>query len=135
MPSAEADEESVNVFRFGDRYLFSHYFDGEDAFDRLKPYYDNQEYRFDVPAHRFEPLQVFLRERGYDLHVVDDAEDYVVVVRKYSDHPENVFKESVFQWQGTDHNCFLMSDQGAVEEAVRDGALWLPETRISVTFG
>lgn len=135
MSPGETADERVNVFRFDDRYLFKHYFDGEAVFERLKPHYDAEEYRFDVPAHRFEPLRVFLGERGYDLRVVDDPEEYVVAVRKYSEHPEGIFGDAVFQWHGTDHNCFLLRDQRAVEAAVRDGALWLPETRISVTFG
>lgn len=135
MPPGGPAGEHVNAFRFDDRYLFKHYFDGEEVFDRLKPFYDAQEYRFDVPAHRFEPMQVFLGEHGYDLREVEEPETYVVAVKKYTDHPEGIFKNAVFQWYGEDHHCFLLRDQRAVAEAVREGALWLPETAITVTFG
>jgi len=131
MPAEEADIERVNVFHVGDRYLFRHYFD-EGVFDRLRRYYDNQQYRFEVPARRFEPLQVSLRDRGYELAVVDDPAPYAVVVRKYRDHPENVFKAAVLQRSADGYNVFVVRDKRSVALAVKQGATRLVDTNLDV---
>lgn len=128
------DRERVYAFEVGDRYLFKHYFDGEAVFDRLKEYYNNHQYRFEVPPEEFEDLASFLADHGYDLDVRDDTEAFVVVVEKYTAHPDNIFKESVVQRGGGDHNFFLMTDQVAVERAVHEGATRLAETDLQNPF-
>lgn len=133
MPAVEADVERVNVFRVDDRYLFRHYFD-EEVFDLLRRYYDNHEYRFDVPARRFEPLRVSLRDRGYDLSVVEDPAPYAVVVRKYREHPENVFNAAVIQRSTADHNVFVLRDKRSVALTVKQGATRLVDTDVEVAF-
>lgn len=62
-------------------YLFKHYFDGEDVFDRLKSYYNNQQYRFEVPRADFGTLRSVLSDQGYGLTVDDATEEFVVVVK------------------------------------------------------
>lgn len=129
-----ASHEQVNVFEVDELYLFKHYFDGEDVFDRLKPYYNNQQYRFEVPPDEFEDLRAFLAEHGYGLVVVDVLPEFVVVVKKYTDHPENIFKTSVIQRSVDGYNCFLLTDRDAVDRAVDAGATRLPETGLENPF-
>jgi len=129
-----AGDEQVNVFEIDETYLFKQYFDDEDVFDRLKPYYNNQQYRFEVPPDEFEDLRSFLTEYGYGLAVVDVIEEFVVVVEKYTAHPENIFKESVIQRSIDGYNCFLMTDQTAVEQATREHATRLAETELDHPF-
>lgn len=128
----DTDHERVNVFHVGDDYLFRHYFEGDEVFEKLKPYYEHQEYRFSVPAHKFEPLQVSLRDRGYDLRVVEDPEEFGVVVRKYRSHPENVFKAAVLQRSTRDHNVFFLRDRHSVAQAVKQGGTRLVDTDIEI---
>lgn len=128
----DADLERVNVFHVGDEYLFRHYFDGEAVFEQLKPYYESQEYRFAVPAHKFEPLQVRLRDRGYDLRVVEDPEPFGAVVKKYRTHPENVFKAAVLQRSTREYNVFFLRDRHEVAKAVKQGATRLVDTDIEI---
>ena len=129
-----AGDERVNVFEVDELYLFKHYFDSDEVFDRLKQYYNNQHYRFEVPPDDFEALRSFLGEHGYGLVVVSAIDEFVVVVEKYTSHPENIFKQSVMQRSVDGHNCFLMTDQAAVEQAVHDGATRLTETELSTPF-
>jgi hypothetical protein len=129
-----AGQEQVNVFEVDETYLFKHYFDGEEVFDRLKQYYNNQQYRFEVPPDEFEDLQSFLAEYGYGLVVVDAIEEFVVVVEKYTTHPENIFKASVIHRSVDGYNCFLMTDQTAVEQATREHAARLTETELHQPF-
>jgi hypothetical protein len=129
-----AGHEQVNVFEIDDTYLFKHYFDGEDVFDRLKPYYNNQEYRFEVQPDEFEEIREFLDEQGYGLVLVDALVEFVVVVRKYTDHPNIIFKESVVQRSVGNHNFFRTTDQKAVERAVSEGATRLTESDVENPF-
>jgi hypothetical protein len=129
-----AGDERVNVFEVDEVYLFKHYFDGEDVFDRLKSYYNNQQYRFEVPRDDFETLRSFLSDQGYGLTVVDATEEFAVVVKKYTSHPENIFKESVIRRSVNGYNCFLMKDQDAVEQAVNEGAVPLTKTKFENPF-
>ena len=129
-----AGHEQVNVFEVDEIYLFKHYFDSEEVFDRLKQYYNNQQYRFEVPPDEFEDLRSFLEKHGYGLVVVDVLEAFVVVVKKYRVHPDNIFKASVIQRTVDGYNCFLLTDQAAVEQAVQDEATRLTETDVPNPF-
>lgn len=129
-----AGDEQVNVFEVDETYLFKHYFDGEDVFDRLKSYYNNQHYRFEVPAEAFEDLRSFLAEHGYGLVVVDAVGEFAVVVKKYTEHPENIFKQSVLHRSVDGYNAFLMTDQTAVDRATREGAIRLTNTDFENPF-
>lgn len=129
-----ASHERVNVFEVDGLYLFRHYFDGEETFARLKPYYNNRQYRFEVPPEEFEELRAFLAERGYGLVVVDAAEEFAIVVRKYTAHPENVFEASVLQRSVDGYNCFLMADREALDRAIEEGATRLVDTDFENPF-
>jgi hypothetical protein len=123
-----AGDEQVNVFEVDETYLFKHFFDDEEVFDCLKRFYNNQHYRFEVPLTNFEMLRAFLADHGYELVVVDAISAFVVIVKKYTEHPENIFKQSVIHRSVDGYNGFLMTDQAAVDRATREGALRLTET-------
>jgi len=125
-----ASQERVNVFPVEERYLFKHYFDNDEIFDKLRRYYNNQQYRFEVPDEDFEEIQEFLAEFGYGLVVVDTVAEFAVAVQKYTEHPENIFKDSVLQRSEGDYNVFVMTDQAAVEQAELQGATRLTETEV-----
>lgn len=118
----------VNAFKLDETYLLRHYFDGDAVFATLRPYYNNQQYRFEIPTRVFHDIQTFLHECGYRLVIVNDLTEFVIVVRKYTSHPENVFKAAVHQWSVGEFNCFLMKDRDAVATAVDHGARRLNET-------
>jgi len=127
-----ASQERVNVFPVDERYLFKHYFDNDEIFDRLRQYYNNQQYRFEVPDDDFDEIQEFLSEFGYALVVVDAVKEFTVVVRKYTEHPENIFKDSVVQRSEGDYTVFVMTDQATVEQAVLQDATPLPEADVEL---
>ncbi len=129
-----ASQNRVNVFPINEVYLFKHYFDNEEIFDKLRRYYNNQQYRFEVPNADFPKIQEFLAEFGYALIVIGGIEEYTVVVRKYTEHPGNIFKSSVLQRSEGDYNVFVMTDQAAVEQAVNQGATRLTDTGLTVAF-
>lgn len=129
-----ASREPVNVFEVDGQFLFRHYFSGEEVFDRLKRYYDGNQYRFEVPASDLGPVREFLADHGYDLVDVETTAEFVVVVRQYTAHPENIFKDSVIQRSREGHNFFLMTDRDAVDRAVAAGARRLSETGFDDPF-
>jgi hypothetical protein len=132
--SRRADHEQVNVFEVDEIYLLKHYFDSEEVFNRLKKYYNNQQYRFEVPPSEYEDLRQFLEEHGYGLVVIEELNPFMVVVEKYTAHPENIFKASVIQRAVDGYNCFLLTDQEAVEQAVQNGAIRYTETDLGNLF-
>lgn len=124
----------VNAFHIGNEYLFRHYFDGDAVYARLRRYYENQQYRFAVPAAEFDSVHRFLDEHGYVLEPVHTLDDYVVAVRKYTGHPDNIFKTSVLQRSHGNYTLFVLKDKGAVGRAVADGATRLRNSALSITF-
>lgn len=132
--SRTGHHELVNVFEVAESYLFMHTFDGDAVFDRLQAYYDNQQYRFEVPWDEFDELQSFLAAHGYDLTPVQDISRFAVVVRKYTAHPEDIFKTSVLQRSIDGYNCFLLRDRFAVAQAVAEGATPLTNTDLEDPF-
>lgn len=131
-----ANQEPVNAFRLGDQYLFKHYFEVDEIFARLRSYYHNSQYRFEVPVAEFEEIRSFLADYGYGLVAVHETTEFVVVVRKYTEHPGNIFKQSVIQRSIPKYNCFLMTSQSAVEDATKKTASAnpLPDTEIDNPF-
>ncbi|WP_436936547.1 hypothetical protein [Halovenus marina] len=132
--SGGTTKEQINIFKIDEIYLFKHYFEGVDVFGRLKPFYNHSQYRFEVPTDEFEELRSFLTDHGYDLVVVEPIAKFVVVVEKYTAHPENIFKDSVIQRSANGYNCFLLTDQYAVAEAVSEGATRLSDTDLQNPF-
>lgn len=134
VPGATDRDEQVNVFLVSGRYLFKHFFEDEVVYARLKQYYNNQQYRFEVPEPKFTKLQWFLATHGYTLTVQESTAEFVIVVKKYTDHPENIFKQSVMQRSQGEYNCFLMTDRDAVRDAEQAGATPLTATPLANPF-
>lgn len=87
-----------------------------------------------MPPDEFEAIRSFLADYGYGLVVVTAIDEVVVMVEKYTAHPENIFKQSVIQRSVDGYNCFLLTDQAAVEQATREHATRLTETDLSHPF-
>jgi hypothetical protein len=121
-----ASRERINVFRVEDTYLFKHYVD-EDAFAEIERYYEEYEYRFEVPADRFAFVRRVLEDHDYAPVVVEDVEPFAVLKRKYTDHPDALFRDSVYHLSRGNFNCFVMKTREAAEDAVDRGAIPLEE--------
>lgn len=128
--ATEPSEEPprVNVFQVGDTYLFRRYFEESAVFDALERFYNRRRYRFEVPSEAYRDVEGLLAGHGYEVSVVDQPADYAVVVRKYSDHPEETFEDAVFQVSTDEYNVFLLTDTDAVDRAVAAGATRLTDT-------
>lgn len=127
MPAFDVDAKPLIVFEVGDEYLFSHYFDREDVFEDLRDYYNDDAYRFEVPADEFGTVRERLEEAYFELTIITDLEPYCVVVEKYDKHAD-ILRESVVTWERRGHRFFLMQDEVAVKEALDQGARKLAET-------
>jgi hypothetical protein len=64
--------------------------------------------------------------------MVDNPTEYYVVVKQYTEHPENIFKDSVKIDSTDGYNCFLLKDRQAVAAAVAEGATKLADTPLTV---
>lgn len=134
MPTFDVDRERINLFAVDDRYLFKHYFDEDDLFGELRRYYNEDDYRFEVPQEDIADVQDLLEDHFYEPRIVDDPEEFCVVHRKYAEHPDVLFKASVLQRSTGDHHVFLMKDQLSVEQAVNNGATRLVDAEIDYSL-
>lgn len=133
MASATAAKEpTIPIFPVNGKYMFKHYFEERDLYNRLSQYYNSDKYRFEIPEAELEAVTSFLRENGKSIDVVEDFEEYVVVKKKYTKHPDLLFKGSVLQRSHSGHNLFLMKNHSAVNAAITNGAV--PITRKGFSF-
>lgn len=121
MPTFDVEPERITVFRIGEDYLFAHYFEREDLFEELREYYNEEAYRFEIPAEKFDAVRDRLAEEYHELVVADELEPYCVVIEKYSEHAD-ILRDSVVHWERRNHHIFLMKDELAVQEAIEAGA-------------
>ena len=131
MSQFDVDAERLTVFRVGEEYLFSHYFDRQDVFADLREYYDEAAYRFEVPAGEFAAVRERLEDAHYDPQVVTDLEPYCVVIDKYDEHAA-ILRKSVASWERRGHRFFLLKDDLAVREALERGADRVDETEFAL---
>ena len=134
MPSFDVDREQVNLFRVEDRYLFKQYFEQDDAFTALRDYYNQDDYRFEVPPDAVEEVKQVLRGHMFEPVVVDAPVEFCVVYPKYTDHPDVLFKAAILQRSKRDKHLFLLKDQLSVEQAVNNGAIRLADTDMDTRF-
>lgn len=134
MPRFEVDREPINIFAVNDQYLFKHYFEEDDAFAVLRPYYNEDDYRFEVPQDAFEDVQEDLKAHFYEPVIIRDLEPFCVVYPKYTDHPSVLFKASVLQRSHGETHIFLMKDQLSAEQAIDRGATALADVDIDGTI-
>ena len=127
MPTFDIEPEEITVFPIDDEYRFSHYFTRTDLFEALSDYYNDQAYRFEIPAEEFDAVRDKLADEYIDLVVVEDLESYYVVLEQYTEYGD-ILRDSVAHWERQGHRFFLMKDELLVREAVEYGATRLSET-------
>jgi hypothetical protein len=115
------------MFRVGGQYLFSAYIDNQLVFEKLEQYYEETEYRFEVPVDAFETVCEHLEDAFFEPVEVTDPEPYCVVVERYDEHAA-ILKQSVATWERRGHRFFLLPDELAVKNALDRGASRLEET-------
>lgn len=127
MPTFEANPEPLTVFEVGDEYLVAEYFENQALFEDLQEYYNEESYRFEVPAEEFESVRDRLEAAYFEPSVVTELEPYCVVIDKYDKHTE-ILKRSVATWERDRQRFFLMKDELAVKEAIEHGATRIADT-------
>lgn len=131
MPEFGSDLEEIYAFEIDGEVLFKQYFAVKSIFRELQPYYNGEEYRFEVPSDDLGALRDQLNEYGYDLRVVADAEieSFCVVKEQYTKHAD-ILRNSVAHWSRDGYNFFLMKDPLAVDQALEQGAQRVGETNL-----
>ena len=121
------DPDQLLVFEVDDAYLFSQYFGRTDVFEDLQEYYNDTEYRFEVPKAEFDAVRERLESAHYEPVILTDLEPYCVVIDRYDEHAE-ILKQSVATWHRRGRRFFLMESDLAVREAVERGAKRVGDT-------
>jgi hypothetical protein len=74
MPTFDIDPEQLTVFRVDDESLFAHDFEQKDVFQDLREYYNDDEYRFEVPADDFDAVRECLEDAYFEIVIAADFE-------------------------------------------------------------
>jgi hypothetical protein len=127
MGDSEHSRDPIYVFEIDGKYLFSQYFHRSDIFSELRIYYNDDEYRFEIPEDDFPRVLELLEQKHYKPIRVDNIEEFAVVKEQYTEH-KDVLRNSVIHWSCDGYNFFVMESPRAVEEAVEQGASRLEET-------
>lgn len=130
-PSFEVDTDPIYVFEVDETYLFAEYFEHEDLFAELRDYYNDDQYRFEVPESEFDDVRELLDDYFYEPVLVDEIEAFCVVKEQYTEHAD-ILRNAVEHWSRDDHLFFLMKDPLAVDQAVEEGAQRVAETDFAV---
>jgi hypothetical protein len=112
----------INVFKVGKLWLFKQFFDNRALFDALLDHYNKDLYRFEFKSIGARNNALKLLERNdFDYDLVEDLKGYVVKLPKFAKYAQ-ILKNSVATKEIATERLFLMTDQAAVEDAVRLGA-------------
>jgi hypothetical protein len=113
---------SITIIKAGSHWIFKHFFEDAETFRELADYYDKVGYRFilKTPGER-NLVTKLLERRGYAVALVENSRGYVVKLSHKSRYAE-VLKNSLAQIETQEWRIFLMMDQNAVKEALRQGA-------------
>jgi len=117
MSDFDVNRERINVFPVGDEYLFRHYFDRTDLFEEFSEHYNDEAYRFEVPAEEFPAVRERLSEVYSEPVMVEGLDAYCVVEEQYTEHAD-ILRDSVAHWERRSHLFFLMKDELSVKEAL-----------------
>lgn len=118
-----ASRTRLNVFPIGDTYRFRAYFDEPGLFATLKPFYQSEDYRFEIPRDRFDRIAGLLREYGYEPVVIEDPTPFVVAFRRFAEHPPVLFRGAIDRRRTDRYTLFLLKDRESVDEAIEEGAI------------
>lgn len=130
---ADHPDRRINAFSVEREYLFSYHFP-PDIFEELRPFYNDDEYRFEVPDERMTTVERRLEANHYRLHRIDDVDPYCVVIRKGEEGPPELFRKSILRRSTRFHRVYLLEDRVAVEEAIHHGATTLAESDVDDVF-
>ena len=115
-------KKSITIIKAGSHWIFKHFFDDTESFRELADYYDKDGYRFvlKTPGER-NLVQKLLEHRGFEVELVENSRGYVVKLSRKSRYGD-MLKNSLAQIDSPEWRIFLMKDQNAVLEAIRQGA-------------
>ncbi|VVB72991.1 Uncharacterised protein [uncultured archaeon] len=115
-------KKRINIFRARGGWIFKHYFEEQETFRDLAEYYDRDGYRFVLKTlgERNKAMKI-LERRGFEVALVESTRGYTVKLSRYSRYAF-LLKNSVAHFETPEWRIFLMKDQAAVEEALRQGA-------------
>jgi len=131
MSTFDVEPEQITAFKIDDEYLFAHYFTRQDLFEQLSEYYNEEAYRFEIPAADFEAVREQLADEYIEFVVVEELEPYCVVKGKYTEHAD-ILRDSVIHWEHDGQLLFVMKDELSVNEAIERGATPIADTEYVV---
>jgi hypothetical protein len=130
MQAFDVNKEEINAFDFGERYLFTAYFDENQIFNQLEKYHIFDNYRFKLPKKDVKKVQQVLYNFLCELVVEKLSEEFCIVPYK-NEPPSNVLNSSVVKKQRLSGEMFVLTDKTLLCQAVGEGSKPLEKSGIS----
>jgi hypothetical protein len=130
MPCFNIDTEDITAFDFGNRYLFTAYFDENQLFNQLEKYYNRYRYYFKVAEEDLEEVRQILDNYFCKLVVEDSTEEYCVVANEETD-TDAILRNSVMSKQRQNHGIYLMKDKLSLKQAVEQRAIQIEKSEVN----
>ncbi len=122
------------MFKVGRYWMFKYFFEDKQMFKDLADHYNKDSYRFEYKTigERNKALKL-LEICGYDVDLVEDLKGYMVKISRYAKYAQ-ILKNSAAYIETSDWRIFLMKDQAAVEEALKEGGVMYEGDFASLKF-
>ena len=113
----------INIFKLNKAYYFKHFFNDQELFRELEPYYEKANYRFKMTtAGARNKVMKLLDRKGFDPNIIENAAPFTVEIGKYQNYGE-LLKNSIESYPLRDKVVLVMKDTACVEQALVMGAI------------
>ena len=114
--------EKINLFKIGRVWCFKHFFDDKELFRELYDYYNQDQYRFELPTvGERNKIIKYLERKGFEIALIEDLSNYTVTLEIFKKYAP-LLRNSIDHIVKGNIRIFVMNDMAAVEEAIAAGA-------------
>ena len=114
--------EKINLFKIGRVWCFKHFFDDKELFRELYEYYNQDQYRFELPTvGERNKIIKYLERKGFEIALIEDLSNYTVTLEIFKKYAP-LLRNSIDHIVKGNIRIFVMNDMAAVEEAIAAGA-------------
>jgi len=113
----------INIFKLNKAYYFKHFFNDQELFRELEPYYEKASYMFKMAtAGERNKVMKLLDRKGFDPNIIEDSAPFTVEIDKFQKYGE-LLKNSIESYPLRDKVVLVMKDIACVKQALEMGAV------------
>ncbi|MDY6818754.1 MAG: hypothetical protein SVG88_08840 [Halobacteriales archaeon] len=126
-----SERKRIYIFLIDDYYVFKQYVPRTGVFAELQDYYNDDQYRFEVPKDDLVEVARLLEQQQYKLRRIIQLEEFAVVKKQQTNHA-GILRNAVAHWRQDGYTVFVMQSPQAIREAVDHGATRFEATDLNL---